>query len=155
MKVRRFLIGLAAIAMTIAGGAFASGIYKWTDEDGNVHYEDRPSGAEAEQRMALTYSRTNPGSVQKQKQGVADSVAARQEARAKADEAAKTAAEEAATAADKQKKCETYRARLQTFVQSRRLYRQDENGERVYLDEAETQQARQKVEELIAEHCSS
>ena len=155
MKVRRFLIGLAAIAMTIAGGAFASGIYKWTDEDGNVHYEDRPSGAEAEERMALTYSRTNTGSVQKQKQGVADSVAARQEARAKADEAAKTAAEEAATAADKQKKCETYRARLQTFVQSRRLYRQDENGERVYLDEAETQQARQKVEELIAEHCSS
>lgn len=155
MKARRFLIGLAAVAMTVAGGAFADGIYKWTDKDGNVHYEDRPSGAATEERLALSYSRSNPGSVQKQKQSIADSVAARQEARAKADEAAKSAEEEAAQAADKQKKCETYRARLQTFIQSRRLYRQDENGERVYLDEAETQTARQKVEELIAEHCSS
>jgi len=155
MKAKRLLIGLAAIAMTVAGGAFASGIYKWTDEDGNVHYEDRPSGAKTEERMALSYSRTDPGSVQQQKQDLADSVAARQEARAKADEAAKSAEEEAARAADKQKKCESYRARLQTFVQSRRLYREDENGERVYLDEAETQTARQKVEELIAEHCSS
>ncbi len=155
MKAKRFLIGLAAVAMTVASGAFAGGIYKWTDEDGNVHYEDRPSGAATEERMALSYRRTNPGSVQKQRQGVADSVAARQEARAKADEAAKSAEEEAAEAADNQKKCETYRARLQTFVQSRRLYRQDENGERVYLDEAETQKARENVEELIAEHCGS
>ena len=155
MKAKRLLIGLAAIAMTVAGGAFASGIYKWTDENGNVHYEDRPSGAQTEERMALSYSRTDPDSVQQQKQGLADSVAARQEARAKADEAAKSAEEEAAKAADNQKKCESYRARLQTFVQSRRLYREDENGERVYLDEAETQTARQKVEELIAEHCSS
>lgn len=155
MKAKRFLIGLAAIALTLAGGAFADGIYKWTDEDGNVHYEDRPSGAKTEVRMALSYSRTNPGSVQRQRQGVADSVAARQEARAKADEAAKSAEEEAAKAADNQKKCETYRARLQTFVQSRRLYRQDENGERVYLDEAETQKARENVEALIAEHCGS
>lgn len=155
MKARRFLIGLAAIAIAVSGGAFADGIYKWTDKDGNVHYEDRPSGAATEERMALSYSRTNPGSVQKQNQGLADSVAAREEARAKSDEAAKSAEEEAAQAADNQKKCDSYRARLQTFIQSRRLYRQDENGERVYLDEAETQTARQQVEELIAEHCSS
>ncbi|MBT8089819.1 MAG: DUF4124 domain-containing protein [Gammaproteobacteria bacterium] len=155
LKAKRFLIGLAAVVITLAGGAYAAGIYKWTDADGNIHYEDRPSGSATETRMALSYSRTDPGSVQAQKQGLADSVAARQEARAKADEDAKSAAEEAAKAADKQKKCETYRARLQTFIQSRRLYRQDENGERVYLDETETQTARQKVEELIAAHCSS
>lgn len=155
MKAKRVLIGLAAAALTFGGGAMASGIYKWTDEDGNVHYEDRPSGSATEQRMALSYRRTSPASVQQRKEGLAASVAARQEARAKADEAAQAAAEEAAKAADKQKKCESYRARLQTFVQSRRLYRQDENGERVYLDDAETQAARQKVEELIAEHCSS
>ena len=133
----------------------ASGIYKWTDADGNVHYEDRPSGAKSEEQMALSYRRTNPASVQQRKEGLAATVAARQEARARADEEEKAAAEEAAKAADKQKKCEAYRARLQTFVQSRRLYRQDENGERVYLDEAQTQEARKKVEELIAEHCSS
>ena len=155
MKAKRFLIGLAAIAMTLGGGAMASSIYKWTDANGNIHYEDRPSGTQTAERMALSSRRTDPGSVQQRKQGLTDSIAARQEARAKADEDAKSAEEEAAKAADNQKKCESYRARLQTYIQSRRLYRQDENGERVYLDESETQEARQKVEELIAEHCSS
>lgn len=155
MKAKRILIGLAAVAMTIAGGAYASGIYKWTDADGNVHYEDRPSGSQTEVQMALSYRRTDPGSVQQRKQGITDSIAARQEARAKADEDAKSAEQEAAKAADNQKKCDSYRAQLQTFIQSRRLYREDENGERVYLDETETQEARQKVEELIAENCSS
>lgn len=155
MKAKRFLIGLAAVAMTIAGGAYASGIYKWTDADGNVHYEDRPSGSQTEVQMALSYRRTDPGSVQQRKQDLTESVAARQDARAKADEDAKSAEQEAAKAADNQKKCESYRARLQTFIQSRRLYREDENGERVYLDETETQKARQNVEELIAENCSS
>ena len=155
MKAKRFLIGLAAIAMTVAGGALASGIYKWTDENGNVHYEDRPSGSETEERMELTYRRTDPGSVQQRKQGLTESIAARQEARAKADDDARSAEDEAARAADNQKKCESYRARLQTYIQSRRLYREDENGERVYLDESEMQKARQDIEELIAEHCSS
>ena len=32
-------------------------------------------------------------------------------------------------------KCERSRARLETYLQSRRLYRTDEDGERVYLDD--------------------
>jgi hypothetical protein len=39
-------------------------------------------------------------------------------------------------------------------LQSRRLYRTDENGERVYLDEAQRQEARQKAEKQITEFCS-
>ena len=42
---------------------------------------------------------------------------------------------------------------MQRFVTSRRLYREDEAGERVYLDEAETQAARQRVEDQISEYC--
>lgn len=80
---------------------------------------------------------------------------ARQEAKDAAAEEAKAAEAKANEAAQNQKKCESYRARLKTFVESRRLYRQDENGERVYLDEQQTQDARQRVEELIAEHCAS
>lgn len=155
MKVKRFLLGFAVLAVTAGGGAMANEIYKWTDEEGNVHYEDRPTGAATEERMALSYRRTNPSSVQQRVQSHNESVTARDEARAAKAEAAKAAEAKAAEAADKQKKCESYRARLETFVQSRRLYREDADGERVYLDDTETQQARQKVEELIAEHCTS
>ncbi len=155
MKVKRFLLGCAVLAMTVGGGAMANEIYKWTDDEGNVHYEDRPTGAATEERMALSYRRTNASSVDQRVQSRIESMTARDEARAAAAEEAKAAEKKEAEAADKQKKCESYRARLQTFVQSRRLYREDADGERVYLDGTETQEARQKVEQLIAEHCTS
>ena len=155
MKGKRFLIGFAALAITVGGGAMANEIYKWTDEDGNVHYGDRPSDTQNEELMAMSYRRTDPSVVQQEIQKQADSITARQEARTAAAEEAKKAEAKAAEAAENQKKCESYRARLQTFIQSRRLYRQDENGERVYLDEQQTQDARRRVEELIAENCAS
>ena len=155
MKGKRLKIGFAALAITVGGGAMANEIYKWTDEDGNVHYGDRPSDTRNEELMALSYRRTDPNVVQHEIQKQADSITARQEARTAAAEEAKTAEAKAAEAAENQKKCESYRARLQTFIQSRRLYRQDENGERVYLDEQQTQDARRRVEELIAENCAS
>ena len=155
MKAEGFLLGCAVLVMTVGSGAMANEIYKWTDDQGNVHYEDRPTGAVTEERMALSYRRTDASGVQQRVQSHAESVKARDEARAAAAEDAKTAEKEAAEAADKQKKCESYRARLQTFDQSPRLYREDADGERVYLDDTERQKARQRVEDLIAEHCTS
>lgn len=155
MKRKRLLIGFSLLALTLGTGAMANEVYKWTDDDGNVHYEDRPSGSRTEELMALSYSRTDSSSVQRQVETQTASRTARRDARAKADEEKKAAAQEEAEAADKQKKCDSYRARLQTFIQSRRLYRQDENGERVYLDETQAQEARDRVEELISENCTS
>ena len=102
----RLLLGFAVLALTMGSAAMASEIYKWTDENGNVHYGDRPSGSATEQRMALSYHRTDTGA-------------------------------------------------LQTLIQSRRLYRQDENGERVYLDEKDIQESRARIEEFISENCTS
>lgn len=155
MNGKRLLLGLAVLALTTGSAAMANEIYKWTDENGNVHYGDRPSGSATEQRMALSYRRTDTGSLQQRVKSHADSVAARQERKAAAAEEAKAADEKAAEAAANAKKCDGYRAQLETFVQSRRLYREDANGERVYLDEAQTQEARTRVENLIAENCTS
>jgi hypothetical protein len=154
MKTRRITLTIAVAALTFAGGAVASEIYKWTDEDGNVHYEDRPSGAATEERLRLTYRRTDSSSVNRQVQARLNSQAERDEARSVAAAAEQEAAENAAAAAERQKACENARARLETYLQSRRLYRTDENGERVYLDDAERQEARQKAEEQITEFCS-
>jgi len=49
--------------------------------------------------------------------------------------------------------CQKYRDQLETYVTSRRLYREAENGEREYLDDKEVQEARTKTEELIVEYC--
>ena len=143
MKVKRLAFGCAVVAMTLAGGAAANEIYKRVDDDGNVYYEDRPTGAEGEERLDITYRRTDSGAVRQRVQARLDTQTAREEARSVA------AAEE-----ERAKRCENSRARLESYLQSRRLYRTDENGERVYLDEAQIQDARRKAEEQIAENCS-
>lgn len=154
MKGKQLALSCILMALTVAGGAMADGIYKWTDEDGNVHYEDRPSGAATEERLQLTYNRTDTAAVQRRVQASAESRTARAEARTATAKSQEEAAENAAAAAEKAQKCENSRARLETYLQSRRLYRNDENGERVYLDDEQRQEARQKAEEQVSEFCS-
>lgn len=154
MKGTRIALSCAVMALTLGSGAMANEIYKWTDENGNIHYEDRPSGAATEQVLTMTYNRTNSGSVQKRVQARADAATARDEARAEAAASEQEAAENAEIAAEQERKCERSRARLETYQQSRRLYRTDDNGERVYLDDEQRQEARRKAEEQVAEFCS-
>lgn len=154
MKRNRTALLCAVLAMTFAGGAMANEIYKWTDEDGNVHYGDRPTGAATEERLAMTYRRTDNAAVQQRVQARVEATVARREARSAAAAEEQAAADEAAAAAERAQQCERARARLETYLQSQRLYRTDENGERVYLDDAQRETARQKAEEKITEYCS-
>lgn len=154
MKGKRLALSCAVAAIALSAGAMANEIYKWTDEDGNVHYEDRPTGAPTEERLQMTYNRTDSGAVQQRVQAHVEARNARAEARSAAEESRQEAAADAAAAEERTQKCEKARARLETYLQSRRLYRTDSNGERVYLDDEQRQEARQKAEEQISELCS-
>jgi hypothetical protein len=144
-----FALLLIAAATTAAGE-----IYKWTDEEGNVHFEDKPVGEDSE-RVAIQSKRTNTQQVQSASQARAAAAAKAAEEEAAAIPQGPTAEELQARADARAEKCATYRERLQRFVQSRRIYREDENGERVYMTEEEMQEAREKVENQVQEYCSS
>lgn len=147
------IITALLLTFVASSGAFAQNIYKWTDDDGNVHYGDIPAGTQAE-TVAISSKPTDPQRVQAQTQ-------ARVSAQAKAAEEAANAPqgpspkELKAEADERASKCTQYRQTLQKFVVSRRLYREDENGERVYLDETETQAARDRAEGQVEEYCTS
>ncbi|MCH8073174.1 MAG: DUF4124 domain-containing protein, partial [Proteobacteria bacterium] len=72
------------LVVSAAGTAVAGDIYKWTDEEGNVHFEDRPAGEQPE-RLAIQSKPTDPARIQAMMQ-------------ARASAAAKVAEEEAAAA---------------------------------------------------------
>ena len=154
MKGKQIVLICAIAAMTVPVGAVANEIYKWTDADGNVHYEDRPSGAPTEVRLDITYRSTDRGAVQKRVQSRIDAQTAREEARSIAAAAEQEAAENAAAEEQRNDRCVRARARLEANLQARRLYRTNDKGERVYLDDAQRQEARQETEEQIAEFCS-
>ncbi|MDH3552063.1 MAG: DUF4124 domain-containing protein [Gammaproteobacteria bacterium] len=151
MKHYSLLITFVAALIT-SGTAVASEIYKWTDADGNVHYEDRPTFGAQIERLAIASKKTDNSAVQAR-------LEANREARATAEQVASEAPpemsrEEIRAEQEKRKeRCQMYRARLESFVKSQRLYREDAAGERVYLEENEILAARERVEEQIKEYC--
>ena len=142
------------LAVAAAGMAFASDIYRWTDAQGNVHYGDRPTGDASEERLDIGSRPTDASRVQAQVQAAYEARAAAKKAAA-SEPAGPSSEELQAQALERQEKCATYKARLQKFLTSHRLYKEDENGERVYLDEDETLAARERVRNQVEEYCNS
>ena len=149
------MLGLVMLAASFASSALADDIYKWTDADGNVHYEDRPSGEPSEVRLQFSYNRTNTTAVDRRVQAQRDASASRRESRSDAATEKRTAEENRAAAEEKMASCQNYRAKLKSMLESRRVYRETEAGERDYLDDAQRAEARSKAEVLIKETCDN
>ena len=154
--MNRHLYAVAiTLTLAVSGIAVAGDIYKWVDEDGNVHYGDKPVSNGSE-RVAIESRPTDRARVQSQYQAAAQARAENRDARAQADEEGRKAEEELRAQADERRqKCEASRATMQKFVTSRRIYTQDESGERVYMDDAQLQAARERVENYINEYSNN
>ena len=154
MKRKLLVLTLSALAVTTGATVSAAEIYKYVDEEGNILYVDRPTGESGGERLDVIYSRTDNAAVNEQVKQRREYTTAREEARA--DSANRREADKQARADVEARtaKCQQHRARLESYLQSRRLYRENETGEREYLDETQTLEARQKVEEQIQENCS-
>ena len=140
------------LSVALASAATAAEIYKWTDGDGNVHYTDKPID-ETSEHLNIASRATNNESVRAQTQARLHRQNEAAEAAANAPKGP-TAEELRTEAKERADKCAMYQARLTKFTQSRRLYREDEDGERVYLDEADTQKTRDKAEDQVREYCN-
>ena len=148
-------ITVLAVALSVAttGTLFASDIYKWTDEEGNVYFVDRPTGAASEERLDIRSRPTNPARVRADAQSRVDDRARSAEEEANQPQGS-TPEELSANAAELEERCNKYRDRQIQFTQNRRIYRMDENGERVYYDEQEMQAARDNIDNLIEKYCN-
>ena len=145
-------ITVFALALSIAsiGTLSASEIYKWTDEEGIVHFVDRPTGAAGEEHLAIRSRPTDPSRVQAAVQAETDAQTLSAEANAPQ---GPTQEELLAEARDRQEQCNKYTGRQVEFTDNRRIYRMDENGERVYYDEEEMAAARSNVDDLVERYC--
>jgi len=154
MNKYRLPITIACAALMASGLAVGAEIYKWTDEDGNVHYEDRPVGKTDMEHVDVVSRNTDNTVVQARLDSDRERRAA---ARQVASEAPKemTKAEIRAEQQERQGKCQEYRDQLQAFLRSSRLYKEEDGGERQYLSEEEVMAARSRVEGQIQEYCGA
>ena len=154
MKRKLLVLTLSALAVMTGATVSAAEIYKYVDEEGNVLYVDRPTGESGGERLDVIYSRTDNAAVNNQVRQRQEYTAAREEARTESSNRREADKQARAEVEARAAKCQQHRARLESYLQSRRLYRENETGEREYLDETQTLEARQKVEEQIQENCS-
>ena len=141
------------LAVTAAGTALAGEIYKWTDEEGNVYFGDHPGGEEPE-RLEIESRPTDPARIRAMARARAELMAKAADENA-ADKAKAPSLEEIQAKADERaQKCSTYTEKLQMYMTSRRVYREDESGERVYLNEEEMLANRERFEKQVQEFCS-
>jgi len=122
-------------------------IYRWTDEQGRVHFGQRPvAGAEPVQVRPQVVER--------------DEHTREREARtqrfhdARREEQQQAAATAAAQRAERASECQDLRRRLAQIPEGFSYYRTDANGERIYYSDEETDTARRQLRERIAQRCT-
>ncbi|RIA22497.1 uncharacterized protein DUF4124 [Ectopseudomonas oleovorans] len=121
-------------------------IYRWTDEQGRVHFGQRPvAGAEPVQVRPQVVER--------------DEHTREREARtqrfydARREEQQQAAATAAAQRAERASECQDLRRRLAQIPEGFSYYRTDAKGERIYYSDEETDTARRQLRERIAQRC--
>jgi hypothetical protein len=143
-------IQLLIILSICIGPSFAAGVYKWVDEEGNVHFGDRPQSEDAEQiKVPKSAPATQAPDAEERRQTQQRMLDIYQEDRekkkqAKAEEKRKRKAMEA--------RCVIARDRLKSFKNAV-LYDLEEDGKRSYYSEEKKQATIQQLEAQIKKYC--
>lgn len=158
MKRATIFLTTAALALVANSAAIGGEIYTWTDDDGSVHYQDRPTEAQAADVVAamvdIDSRDTDNAAITAQTQARLEAKAASAQVESEAP-AEMTRQEKNAEKEQRQQKCQTYRDQLGQYLRSRALYTEGADGERVYQDEAQRQATIDKVQAQIDEYCGS
>ncbi|ADE13603.1 conserved hypothetical protein [Nitrosococcus halophilus Nc 4] len=152
MEKRRVVIAI------LAGGwvtlSQAGGVYKCIDEQGRIHYADRPCrGVVAQETVEIkSRSSSNPlllenGRQAKQKELLQTWQEERKQ-KQQAEEEARKQKEQ------RSRNCAAAKSRLHLIESARRLFKMDENGERHYYSDSERTQKLQEAQKQVNKWCS-
>lgn len=161
MRTGRLMLLIAAVGLLAA----ESEIYKWVDEEGNVHFSDTPpENVEVEEVHIDVTPPSGDASTERllqQAERTRERLAAEREARALADEAAASHREEDS------RDCKYARQQMISLQQNLPVYRDETGkfrtrslydvyeGEREYLDDAQRAQEVVRVQGDIERYCES
>ena len=128
-----------------------AGIYRWTDENGTVHYSDQPVKQsdvteleiDAESRAGITGSSGND----REREIVLEEFEEERQAREKSREEKRLAQKQ------KQKRCARAKDDLRRYQTAGAVYKLDQNGERIYYSRDERAAREKKFHRLINKHC--
>ena len=138
-----------SILMILPLGALAADVYRSIDENGQIIYSDRPSDTAELVQVQRTVATSRVTSAAVANTSEADETASNLPLGA---EIPREATPEE-IASDRARNCQLATERAAAYDISRRLFRTDAAGERVYLSDAELQAERDKALADVATWC--
>ena len=148
------LLLAAATALVLTASSAGAALYKWTDANGRVIYSDQPpSGNFKVETISGPPPPANPNAA---KELAAKEAELKQNKILRAEEDAKAAKTKAETDR-KREDCARVVGQVTMMQndQSMLLFRSNEKGEPVYMDDAARRNERQRLEGWLRENCSS
>ena len=130
-------------------------VYKWIDDQGNVHYGDKPTTSEPSVEMEVDDIVTVPSF------GDRDDSMSREERRERLlrameeDRLERKQQREQQQALKQQNrnKCNRYRDRMRHYQRASGIYRLDEDGNRVFMSDADRARATKNLQKKIDKYC--
>lgn len=172
IELRCFLL----VLLLATGGSWAGQMYRWTDASGRTHFSDRPPPADAStggvQQSELPQARpigSGEGSGADSVPGAANSGAASPGAASTAERTQnqqrllralqeerqakqQARAKEKQQVAEREQRCKRARDQLARYQQAA-IYRNDENGQRRFLEGAERQAVIDEAQQSVERWC--
>ncbi len=144
------IIALTAGLPLLAAPAAAT-LYKWTDAGGRVVYSDQPPPGDVKSEvLGPVPAPTNPNAAKELATKDAE-LKQRQAQRAEQGTKADKARVDAARKVDM---CAQVRGQIRAYESDVPIYRLDDKGERVYVDDAARQKERERLQAVQREQCS-
>ena len=153
IKFATSLVAAPVLAALLTPSLQAAEVFKWVDEQGITHYEER-APADKEYSKVTTYGEVPSGSAEAKKrleQQRADKKSAGEKS-AEYAEQKKLADDQAKIRAEN---CKGARSNLKTIQENARVRILGDDGEFRYLSEEERQQQLDSANETIAENCDT
>lgn len=138
------------VSLSLVGDA-AAGIYKWTDENGNVHFGDKPVDAGSATELNIDTSKksgiTNSSGNKSEREYLLKKIEEEKQ------EQAEARSKRLAQKKERRAKCNALKSDYQVLIQSNRSYRMSPDGERIYLSDAERTARKNNMKKVISKHC--
>lgn len=145
-----FLLLLCLLATPVAALA---GTYRWVDENGQTHFGDRPPAGAVSDEVKVTPAPVDEDAAARaRKARVNEFLEQSEKQRAERNEAK---ARQEAAAEERQARCEQLRGRLKYLKSVSKIYRINNDGERVYVDDEENERLRREFTARVQSECGA
>jgi len=144
------LVFAAGLPLSAVPAAAATALYKWTDASGRIVYSDQPPPGDTKSEvLRAAPAPANPNAVR----DLATKDAELRQRQAQRGEQEKKSDKTRADAARKEDACAQIRGQIKAYQSDTPIYRLNEKGDRVYVDDAARQRERERLQALQREQC--